>query len=272
MAAVYRLLGDPVAHSLSPLFQNAALRAAGVDAIYEARRVVASELPAEIARLRAREGGVAGANVTIPHKRAVMPLVDVLTDEAREVGAVNWLGVAPDGAVTGDNTDARGLAAALADAGVPLERRDATVLGTGGAARAAIVALLRGGARVWVCGRNEAARAELASDFGNRVQAIEAMNRAPKRCRDATVVVSAVPPDAWGAVAPAVTRPDVWIVDLAYAPGGTPAEKWARTRRLKSLGGLPMLLHQGALSFEQWTGRAFPMEAARAAVGLGTSG
>lgn len=261
----FALFGDPVSHSLSPLFQNAALKAAGVDANYVAMRVAAADLSAAVDRVRS--GELAGANITIPHKLSAFALCDETTKEARQVGAVNWIGLDEGGALLGDNTDARGLGAALDEAGI--RAKTVAVLGAGGAARAAVVTLLRAGASRIVVG---ARRAEQATSLAEALWSPNLvggpMETATLAAESSDLIVSAVPPAAWRAVAPARVAAGAWICDLAYASAGTPAEQWAAARGLHSLGGLPMLLHQGALSFEQWLEVPFPMAEARRALGL----
>ena len=264
-ARTFALLGDPVGHSLSPVFQNAALRAAGIDARYIAIQVAAADVPAAVARIRS--GELAGANVTIPHKLAVVPLMDVLTPIAKRLGAVNWIGLDPGGLLIGDNTDAEGFARALQGAGVPVAGSDVVVIGAGGAARAAAFALaMEGAARVAIGARREAEARAIVADLQHG--AIEAcgLYDARMRAEKAAIVVSAVPPAAWTAVAPARMRRDAWLCDLGYDREGTPAEAWARRDGVSCLDGLPMLLHQGALSFERWLEVPFPMDAARAAL------
>lgn len=260
----FALFGDPVSHSLSPQFQNAALKAAGVDAQYVAIRVSGEELPAALDRVRRRE--FAGANVTIPHKLRALALCDEVTKEARQIGAVNWLGVDDDGALVGDNTDALGFGLALAEAGIA--PRSVAILGAGGAARAAVVALLRAGATRIVVGARRAEEATaLADALWSPVLVGGPMDSARLAAETSDLVVSAVPPAAWGEVAPPTVAPGARICDMAYASAGTPAERWAAARGLSSLGGLPMLLHQGALSFERWLKLPFPIAAAHEALG-----
>lgn len=260
----YAILGDPVGHSLSPVFQNAAFRAAGLEAEYVPLPTQPEFLADAVERIR--RGILAGANVTIPHKRAVLPLVDVLTDEAKAVKAVNWLGM-ENGKLVGHNTDLLGFSRSLEEANIQVSGRMAAVFGAGGAARAAVLALLRMGAsRVVVGARRANEGTLLASELG--ASAILPMGLAAARtaAMSADVVVSAVPQEAWPDVAPPVIAQDAWIVDLAYDPRGTAAERWAMTKGVRALNGISMLLHQGALSFERWTGRPFPMAEAKDAL------
>lgn len=196
----------------------------------------------------------------------MLALVDELTEEAREVKAVNWLGM-EKGKLVGHNTDLLGLSRALEEAGIGVAGRMAVVFGAGGAARAAVLALLRMGAsRVVVGARRDSEGTLLASELGASSILPMSLARARSTAMSADVVVSAVPPDAWPDVAPPAIAQDAWIVDLAYDARGTPAERWAMTKGARAINGVSMLLHQGALSFERWTGRPFPMDAARASL------
>lgn len=260
----YAIFGDPVAHSLSPIFQSAAFRESRIEAEYVPLPTSADNLPDAIERIR--RGILAGANVTIPHKRTAISFVDALTDEAKAVQAVNWLGM-ENGKLVGHNTDLAGFTRALEGAGINVAGRMAVVFGAGGAARAAVLALLRMGAsRVVVGARRDSEGTLLASELGAASILPMSLARARSTAMSADLVVSAVPPGAWPDVAPPAIALDAWIVDLAYDDRGTPAERWAITKGARAMNGLSMLLHQGALSFERWTGRPFPMEAAKASL------
>ncbi|HMQ31084.1 MAG TPA: shikimate dehydrogenase, partial [Chloroflexaceae bacterium] len=152
------LIGDPVAHSRSPLMQNAALAHLGVAARYEAAHTPAAELAARVAALRGPE--YLGANVTLPHKQAVIPLLDRLEAEAAAIGAVNTISKGPDGELVGANTDAPALIGDLAAAGFAPRGRAAVILGASGAARAAAFALAGAGAGAIVVANRTPERAE----------------------------------------------------------------------------------------------------------------
>ena len=260
----FAILGDPVGQSLSPVFQSAAFRAAGIAAEYVPLPTPADGLADAIERIR--RGILAGANVTIPHKRAVLPLVDVLTDEASAVKAVNWLGM-EKGKLVGHNTDLAGFARSLEESGIGVQGKMAAVFGAGGAARAAVLALLRmGAARVVVGARRAEEGTKLASELGAAAILPMSLPHARSTALSADLVVSAVPPEAWLDVAPPAIAQDAWVVDLAYDPRGTPAERWAMTKGARAINGMSMLIHQGALSFERWTGETFPMEAAKESI------
>lgn len=252
------LLGHPVGHSASPQIHTAAIRALGLDAAYLAFDVVPDGLADAVRGLGAL--GALGANVTVPHKRAVLDLVDEASPEARAVGAVNTL-VYSDGGVVGDNTDARGLEQVFArDAG--LRPGDGVVLlGAGGAAMAAAVALGRAGARVEVVTR----RAEAAHEVERRLVACggEVGGVAEPR-----LVLNATPVGMHGEALPKrflTLGPGQVALDLVYGPEPTPFLRAAAGRGALALDGLGLLVAQAALSFTCWTGCDAPLEAMRVA-------
>jgi len=230
------LLGHPVAHSRSPAMQNAAFAARGLDWAY-----VAVDVPPEAIEdaVRGLETlGFAGANVTIPHKRAVAQLCDELDPAAVRAVSVNTL-VFRDGRVLGSSTD--GLAVVEA---VEAQGASALVLGAGGAAHAVATALTEAGAGVRVASRRD-------PDW-------------PPRATDATIVVNATPVVDEALVDP---RPEQTIVDLAYLPDGrdTALVAAARAAGATVVDGLEILVRQGAASFERWTGIEAPLDVMRAA-------
>ena len=248
------LLGAPVAHSLSPRFQNAALRAAGIPLQYEALHVEPAAFATTFAAL-GREG--AAGNVTIPHKEAAAAACDELTPLARRVGAVNtfWR----DGERTvGDNTDVGGFAA-LARTVMGSEPRDARVLvlGAGGAAAAVLVAIAGWpGASVSLHARTPERAERLARRLGVpcRIVADPASAAA-----DADVVVNTTPVGLHDEAEPVPVdslAAHATVLDIVVRAGETAWVRHARARGLRAAGGLPMLVEQGALAFERWFGRA----------------
>jgi len=251
------VVGWPVAHSRSPAMHNAALHAVGLGGWRYQRLPVAPALLAET--VRALPGaGFAGANVTIPHKLQALALADEATATARAIGAANTLTFAPDGAIAADNTDAPGLLAALGD----LRPRSALILGAGGSGRAAAYALAQAGAAVAVWNRAPERARALAADLGVRAVA------APV---PADVLVNCT---SVGLADPSSTFKDLplradsvgeyaCVVDLVYRAGGTVLAQEARRRGSQVVDGLEILVRQGALSFEGWTGRAAPLQVMR---------
>lgn len=260
--ALVCLLGDPVTHSRSPHLHTAAFAACGVDAVYVACR--ATDVRAAVDGLDAL--GALGANITVPHKRAVWEHVTRRTDEAELIGAVNTLYRGNHGGWIADNTDAAGLLRVLRD-DVGLAAGDgAVVFGAGGAARAAAVALGRAGARV----RVEARRSGPAADVQNlAVAAGGGELAADVRPR---LVVNATPLGLNGERLPERyhdLRAGQVALDLTYGAEPSPFVAGARARGMAAWDGLGMLLGQAAAAFERWTGRPAPVDAMRMALAAG---
>ena len=254
---------------------NAAFRELDIDMVYVALPVQPPRLAAAIDGLGAL--GAVGANVTVPHKQAVIDLCDSVTDEVELVGAVNTLSWGADGLV-GDNTDARGLAHALDDLGVS-QRSSAVLLGTGGAARAAVVALARQQRRVVVVGRRLDAAGDLAT-LARRAGAPAADSAHPDDDQladvigDAGVVLNATPLGMRGERLPGPfheLHAGQVAYDLVYTPAPTPFLNDARQAGAEAHGGISMLVAQAELSFEAWTGRPAPagLMSAHAVAALG---
>jgi shikimate dehydrogenase len=263
------LLAHPAGHSLSPAMHNAALRACGIDARYRAADVPPEALAAAVQGLRGDD--VAGANVTIPHKVAVMRWLDEVTDAARAVGAVNTIVPTSHGLV-GDNTDGEGFLRALTELGVAPAGLEAVVLGAGGAARAVTLALLQAGARVTVYNRTRPRADRLAADLaGHGALTVIGEAAVAGAVRTASLLVQATAAGMEGAaegsspLAETVLPARGAVVDLVYRPRETLLLARARAAGLATQNGLPMLVHQGALAFERWFGRAAPIEVMRSA-------
>jgi shikimate dehydrogenase len=251
------VLGWPVAHSRSPAMHNAALAAVGLHAWRYQTLPVPPELFADIVRALPALN-FAGANVTIPHKAQALAVADEATPSARAIGAANTLTFGPDGAIAADNTDAPGLLAALGDE----HPRTAVVLGAGGSARAAAYALAQAGVAVKVWNRTTHRARSLAADLG-----VEAVGDLPPA--DLLVHCTSI-----GLADPSSTFKDLplnadalgryaCVVDLVYRAGGTELLREARRRGSRVIEGVEILVHQGALSFERWTGRPAPLEVMR---------
>jgi shikimate dehydrogenase len=269
-AAIGRLalLGHPVAHSLSPRFQNAALRAARIPLLYQAVDVAPDALPAVLDGLVAAR---AAGNVTLPHKEAVAVRCDRRTPLAERVGAVNTFWCTLDGRLVGDNTDVAGVDAsvrALFDGAVPHGLRVA-LLGAGGSAAAVLAAAESWpGAEVRIWSRTATRAEALASRFPSVARAVA--DRADVS-RDADLVVNATPlglrADDALPVDPRALGERSAVFDLVYRAGETAWVRAARARGLRALDGLPMLIAQGAASFERWFGVAPDLDVVWAAVG-----
>jgi shikimate dehydrogenase len=262
------VLGDPVDHSLSPAMHNAAFAATGLPHVYLRYRVSQQALAAALDEARAL--GMGGLNLTIPLKEVALGLVDRLTPEAQRIGAVNTILFERRGdRLVGDNTDGRGFLASLRGR-LRLRGQTVVILGAGGSARAVGAALAESGcARLVVANRTASRGERLASrlaDLGDTpVASVPLASRGlGDVLRDAVLVVNTTPAGLAGSslpVDPATTPRQCLFVDLVY--GARPSRFLARAARARrrTLDGSLMLLHQGALAFEAWTGRSAPRAA-----------
>jgi shikimate dehydrogenase len=255
------IIGDPVAHSRSPVIHNAAFAALGLDWVFVAFPARAGD--GEQAVRSMRPLGIAGLNVTMPHKTDAARACDELSPRAAALQSVNTV-VLRDGALFGDSTDGEGLVRALREEGCEPAGRACAVLGAGGAARAIVEALGAAGARIDVVARRAdaaAAAAALAPDATATpfAEVASAVARAD-------VVVNATPLGMRGEAPPfdpAVLDPRQFVYDTVYHPAETPLLAAARARGVPAANGLGMLVHQAALAFELWTGRTAPLAVMR---------
>ena len=244
--------GWPVSHSRSPAMQNAALAELGLDWLY-----IPVPLPPQLfAETAAALGasGFRGLNVTVPHKVAAHDVADTRSAAAAAIGAANTLTFS-DG-IAAENTDAGGLIDAI---GEPVGGRSALVLGAGGAGRAAVWALLDAGAsEVSVWNRTAERAVELASALGATAVAEPV---------DADVIVNCTAVGMAGEGVEALglegAKPGPVVVDMVYGEGPTPVEEWAERGGARFVGGIEVLVQQGARSLEIWTGRDAPVEVMR---------
>jgi shikimate dehydrogenase len=248
------LLGHPVAHSLSPVFQNAALRALGSDLRYEALDVPPERF-AETFRTLALDG--AAGNVTVPYKAAAAEACNQIMPLARRVGAVNTFWTV-GGRLVGDNTDVGGFhAAARALLGAEPRELRVALLGAGGAAAAVLAAVAEWPAStVAVWNRSPDRAVRLAAAFAGVATAAEFLATA---VRGADLVVNATTVgmrDDDVPFHPAILARRAAVLDLVYRPGETAWVRLARARGLRAADGLTMLVEQGALAFERWLGVA----------------
>lgn len=250
----FGVLGWPVAHSRSPRMHAAAYAALGLEGWRYLPLGVPPEALAETVRALPA-AGFRGVNVTIPHKQAALALADAASPAARAIGAANTLTFTARG-VEADNTDAPGLLEALAEdpAG-----RTALVLGAGGSARAAVHALAGAGAEVTVWNRTHERAERLAADFGVTAARDPQPAQITVNCTavglDGSVAALKALPSAADAL-----RHGCTLVDLVYRDGGTPLTRRARDQGARVVDGLAVLVAQGALSFERWTGMTAPRE------------
>lgn len=271
------LLGHPVEHSLSPLIHNTAFQAQGVNAVYVTTPVRPASIEAAVGGLRALQ--VLGANVTTPHKEAVLPLLDDVTERAAAVGAVNTIvrdetESGPD-RLRGDNTDVEGFLAPLDDeVGEGLDGAPMLVFGAGGAARAVVYGLLdryRPERLTIVARRPEQAEglaADLADHDAKDALRASTFEGAALSVRTSRLVVNATPlgmaPDRRAQTPwpdPSDFGPDHVVYDLVYTPETTRLLREADAQGAIPIGGLDMLVEQAAAAYQLWTSRSMPRDA-----------
>jgi shikimate dehydrogenase len=255
------VLGHPVGHSRSPAMQSAALTELGLgdEWSYEAIDVSPERLATRVAEMPAQ--GFVGANVTVPHKAAALALADTLSETAREIGAANTLNFA-DGEVRADNTDAPGLLAALPSSAAG---RRALVLGAGGAARAIVWALLGEGAEVAVWNRTELRSRNLCADLGGEPVPQPDPSAYELIVNSTSVGLRGEDPFAELPLRADGFSPGQTVVDMAYADEPTQLLAAAAAAGATTVDGIEVLVRQGALSLELWTGREAPLDTMRAA-------
>jgi len=274
------VMGWPIAHSLSPVMHNAAFEALGMNWAYVPVPVRPGEVGAAVAGLRAL--GFRGCNVTVPHKEAVIPHLDDLPPRVARFGAVNTLIFDREGegtcTLTGENTDVQGFVRALRQEGFDPTGKRVTIVGAGGAARGVIYGLCAAGAAaITVLNRTpERARAlvaDLAPSAGETVLRAEALTPDTLRAQadGCELLVQSTTVGMWPHVEASIW-PDgtplpahLAVCDLVYRPIETRLLRQAREGGAMAFDGLGMLIAQGALSFEMWTGVWPPVEVMRAA-------
>lgn len=263
------LIGNPVAHSLSPAMQNAGLAALGIPGRYEGWQTDADAIPGRLASLWTPD--ILGANVTVPYKQAVIAHLDGITPLARQVGAVNTI-VRDGERLIGDNTDVFGFTTALSSVTGELAGRTALILGAGGASRAVVIGLERLGlGRIVIANRSVDRAAALIDEIGCQVGSAIGLNgdALVETLATAAVVVNAtalgwhpsetpIPLDILAAL-----PDDAHVTDLTYQE--TALLTAARSRGLSASDGLEMLILQGARALHLWTGREAPVDAMRTA-------
>jgi shikimate dehydrogenase len=261
------LIGQPISQSRSPGLHNAAFRVAGIDAHYTLRETAPADLALAISSLR--DPACLGANVTAPHKQAVLGLLDELSEAACALGAANTVSNR-QGRLHGDNTDAGGLLRWMRQAGIEPGGQAALVLGAGGAARAAVWALAELGAgSIWVLNRNPERAARLIESLGAHHPRVVLRSGPLAQAAEPVgqpygVVVNATSLGHHGGapvVDPSCYSPGSVAIELVYNPPMTGFMEAARAAGARIENGLGMLIHQAALAFECWTGQPAPLDA-----------
>jgi len=253
--ALYGLIGNPVGHSLGPYIHNAAFRELGINAVY---------LPFKVENLREFVQGfkglkVQGYSVTIPHKEAIVPLLDGLDPLAREIGAVNTV-VNKAGNLMGYNTDSTAALRELEEGLGDLRNKKVLLIGAGGAARAIAFGLKKKGADVTLINRTEDRARRLAQELGCHYRRFEDVTKIDGEVLINTTSVGMYPKTDVSPVPPEALRPGMWVFDIVYNPLQTCLLREAEERGCRTLDGLRMFLYQAAQQFELWTGRPAPLE------------
>jgi shikimate dehydrogenase len=266
------IIGDPVTESLSPRLQNAAFSFAGLDLSYTAWQVSGEDLAEAILAVRAC--GIAGLNVTMPHKAAVIKYLDYVDKEARLIDSVNTI-VNSNGKLKGYSTDGEGFRLALTDAGYDPAGRIILIIGAGGAARAIARALGLGRAKqINVACRNLASGqrlAEIVKSTGVGSTLFDLIRDASGALKDSDLIINATPLGKYSIddlkFLTDGLRPEQFVADLSTVPPLSAFLAAAQERGCIVMGGLGMLVRQGSLSYKLWTGLEAPVDVMRRAVG-----
>jgi len=272
---VVGVFGAPVRHSCSPAMHNAAFAALGLDFIYVPFEVPPEQLSTAVSAVAAL--GMPGVNVTIPHKGAVAGLVDELDESAAVLAAVNTI-CSRHGRLIGYNTDAEGFARSLEEAGESVRGADVAIIGAGGGARAVAWAVAGRGARSIVLVGRTPPKAEAVAALVNRAtgsqiaRAVPLASEGEESVRQSDVVIDTTSVGMHPHVDVPPVIPPNWIcahqlvVDIVYSPADTVLLRAARQRGARTVSGLGMLVHQGAIAFEMWTSQTAPVVTMRQAL------
>ncbi len=257
---VLGVVGWPVSHSRSPELHNRAISKLGLDYVYVPYPVEPSNIADAIAAVRAL--GIAGINVTIPHKEAVIPFIDSLSKEARLIGAVNTI-VNKKGKLHGHTTDPEGIMGALRRASYSIKGKDVVILGAGGAARTAVfTALLNGAKKITIIARNGIKAKKLADEVHKKFKRakIHISDNSNESIIKASLLINATPIGMTTLsnkipIDPSILHEGLTVFDMVYNPHDTMLLKAAAMAGAKCIHGIDMLIFQGMQSFMMWTGR-----------------
>jgi shikimate dehydrogenase len=255
------IFGYPIEHTLSPLMHNSAFKTLGLDNCYVAFRVLPEELPNAVKAIRSLN--LLGVNITVPHKEKVIPLLDEVNEEASFIGAVNTV-VNKDGRLIGYNTDGRGFMSSLAEAGISVDRKDIVILGAGGASRAISYYLSEKASKLSLFDIDKQKAKKLVNDLQkirNNVFFLDNLDNIDTP----EIIINATPlglkPDDPLPLNPDFISPEMIVCDLVYKK--TKLLQEGEKKGVKTLDGSGMLLWQGVLAFELWTGIKPPVEVMR---------
>jgi len=267
------VIGDPIEHTMSPAIHNAAFIKMGLDYHYVPFRVKEEELGKAIDGMRALN--IRGLNVTIPHKVAIIPLLDELDPLAEKIEAVNTV-TNDDGVLEGSNTDASGFLQALLERGIEPKGKNIVILGAGGASRAVSFSLVERGAHMVILNRRleraEELAGRLSTTFNKEVKALElVVDNLAQVLGEADILVNATsvgmsPNINETPVPSSLLKPGLVVVDIVYNPIKTRLLREAEEAGAETVSGVDMFVWQGALAFEIWTGVKAPVELMRAEV------
>jgi shikimate dehydrogenase len=261
------IIGDPVEHTMSPVMHNAAFQKLGLDYLYVAFRVGQKEIGNAVAAMRALN--IRGLNVTIPHKTAVIPFLDKLDPMAERIGAVNTI-VNDEGVLVGYNTDAAGFLQAILEMEVEPAGKNIVILGAGGASKGISFILAERGANLTILNRHLVRAEDLAirtsQVFEREVRALSLVEENLAHIMERTdILVNATsvgmfPDIDETPVHTRLLRPSLVVFDIVYNPIQTRLLKEAETVGARVINGIDMLVWQGALAFEKWTGKKAPID------------
>ena len=264
------IIGDPIEHTMSPVMHNAAFKHLGIDCVYLPFRVGKEDVGRAIEGVKALN--IRGLNVTIPHKTAVIPHLDGLDPMAEQVGAVNTI-VNDNGVLTGCNTDAAGFMRALRENNIEPGGTHIVVLGAGGASRGISFLLAGSGANLTILNRSRQRAEDLAAQISSVTESdVKAMVLNEENLSLAlekadvlvnTTRVGMIPDVNITPVPPGLLRPGMAVFDIVYNPVKTRLLTDAEAAGARTIGGLEMLVWQGALAFTLWTGREAPVDLMR---------
>ncbi len=257
LTRLYGVMGDPVAHSLSPLMHNAAFAQTGVDGVYVAFHV--RDLTGAVDGIRALN--IFGCSVTIPHKIAIMDLLDAVDPAARRIGAVNTI-VNDAGRLIGLNSDSPGAMAALLEK-TPLAGNHTAVIGAGGAARAVAYGIRHHGGQLTIVNRTPDKGRRLADEMGGEFVNLDDFAGDGVDILVNTTAVGMTPDTDRMPVSRSCLRAGMTVMDIVYNPLETRLLQTARENGCQVVDGVAMFVHQGAIQFERWTGKTPPVQLMR---------
>lgn len=263
------IFGDPISHSLSPQMHNAAFKELGLDYAYLPFHVKDNQLKNAVESIRALN--LRGVNVTVPHKEEVMQYLDELDEQAEHIGSVNTI-VNNDGVLTGYNTDGRGYIQSLEEeTGINLKDMDIMIIGAGGSARSIISALItKEPKEITIVNRTVERAEKLAEEFSKHTTKTK-LKALPTsdglfghEIEEARLFINATTMGMLDVELPPIPlehlQPSAIISDIVYSPMNTPMIKEAEAMGFKVHRGLGMLIYQGAIGFELWTGEKPPID------------